>query len=59
MKIFENLEHKVAQSILAENGSRQQIEWNVFSFTTACWRDVAMRQGSLQRGGSMLKKGVV
>ena len=58
-KIFnnENLEHKVAQRILAENGSRQQIEWNhVFSVTTACWRGVAMRQGSLQRGGS---KGVV
>ena len=56
----ENLEHKVAQRILADNGSRQQIEWNhVFSVTTACWRGVAMRQGSLQRGGSTLKKGVV
>ena len=55
-----NLEHKVAQRILAENGSRRQIEWNhVFSVTTACWRGVAMRQGSLQRGGSILKKGVV
>ena len=56
-KIFnnENLER-----ILAENGSRRQIEWNhVFSVTTACWRGVAMRQGSLQRGGSILKKGVV
>ena len=61
-KIFnnENLEHKVAQRILAENGSRRQMEWNhVFSVTTACWRGVAMRQGSLQRGGSILKKGVV
>ena len=56
----ENLEHKVAQRILAENGSRQQIEWNhAFSVTTACWRGVAMRQGSLQRGGLILKKGVV
>ena len=55
-----NLEHKVAQRILAENGSRRQIERNhVFSVTTACWRGVAMRQGSLQRGGSILKKGVV
>ena len=61
-KIFnnENLEHKVAQRTLAENGIRRQIEWNhVFSVTTACWRGVAMRQGSLQRGGSILKKGVV
>ena len=50
----------MAQRILAENGSRRQIEWNhVFSVTTACWRGVAMRQGSLQRGGSILKKGVV
>ena len=50
----------MAQRILAENGSRRQIEWNhVFSVTTACWRGVAMRQGSQQRGGSILKKGVV
>ena len=56
----ENLEHKVAQRILAENSSRRQIKWNhVFSVITACWRGVAMRQGSLQRGGSILKKGVV
>ena len=56
----ENLEHKVAQRILAENSSRRQIKWNhVFSVTTACWRGVAMRQGSLQRGGLILKKGVI
>ena len=58
-KIFnnENLEHKVAQRTLAENGSRRQIEWNhVFSVTRACWRGVATRQGSLQRGGSILRK---
>ena len=43
----------------AQSGTTH-IEWDhVFSVTTACWRGVAMRQGSLQRGGSILKKGVV
>ena len=60
-KIFQQRKFR-AQSAqqLAENGSRRQIEWNhVFSVTTACWRGVAMRQGSLQRGGSILNNGVV